>query len=287
MPPEEDEVTMRISARSSQMIAKIIIWLAALVVIVLLLAIIIYILMKGVPALNWHFLSEIPRDMGRSGGILSTVVGTLLVTAVAIVVATPLGVGTAFYLTEYTREGRVTRIIRFSAESLAGIPSIVYGLFGFIFFVIYLKLGWSILSGGLTLAVMILPTIIRTSEEAIRTVPSLYREVSFSLGGSKWQTITRVVMPSALPGIVIGIILSIGRCVAETAAVILTAGSALRMPISLFSPTRTMAVHFYILAREGISMEKAYGTAALLIILILLINVVANILVNRFVARGR
>jgi phosphate transport system permease protein len=278
---------MRVSARSTQMIAKIVIWSAALLVIVLLLDIMVYILLKGVPTLNWQFLSEIPRDMGRSGGISSTIVGTLLVTAVAIVVATPFGVGTAFYLTEYTREGRVTRIIRFSAESLAGIPSIVYGLFGFIFFVIYLKLGWSILSGGLTLAVMILPTIIRTSEEAIRTVPSLYREVSFSLGGTKWQTITRAVIPSALPGIATGIILGIGRCVAETAAVILTAGSALRMPISLFSPARTMAVHFYILAREGISMERAYGTAALLIILILLVNVVANILVNRFVARGR
>ncbi|MCJ7743382.1 MAG: phosphate ABC transporter permease PstA [Dehalococcoidales bacterium] len=278
---------MRVSARSTQRIAKIVIWSAALLVILLLLAIMIYILSKGIPVLSWQFLSEIPRDMGRSGGISSTIVGTLLVTAVAIVVATPLGVGTAFYLTEYTREGRVTRIIRFSAESLAGIPSIVYGLFGFIFFVIYLKLGWSVLSGGFTLAVMILPTIIRTSEEAIRTVPSMYREVSFSLGGTKWQTITRVVTPSALPGIATGIILGMGRCVGETAAVILTAGSALRMPISLFSPARTMAVHFYILAREGISMERAYGTAAILIILILLVNVVANILVNRFVARGR
>jgi phosphate transport system permease protein len=278
---------MRVSARSTQKIAKIVIWSATLLVIVLLLDIMIYILLKGVPALNWQFLTEIPRDMGRSGGISSTIVGTLLVTEVAIFVATPLGVGTAFYLTEYTGEGRVTRIIRFSADSLAGIPSIVYGLFGFIFFVIYLNLGWSILSGGLTLAVMILPTIIRTSEEAIRTVPSMYREVSFSLGGTKWQTITRAVVPTALPGITIGIILGIGRCVAETAAVILTAGSVLRMPISPFSPTRTMAVHFYILAREGISMKMAYGTAALLIIIILLINVVANILVNRFVARGR
>ena len=277
---------MRVSARNAQRIAKILIWSAAMLVIIILLAIIGYILMKGIPELNWQFLSEIPRNMGRSGGISSTIIGTLLVTAVAIVVATPFGVGTAFYLTEYTRENRITRIIRFSAESLSGIPSIVYGLFGFIFFVIYLKLGWSILSGGLTLAVMILPTIIRTSEEAIRTVPSLYREVSFSLGGTGWQTIKKAVFPSALPGIAIGIILSIGRCVAETAAVILTAGSALRMPTSLFSPARTMAVHFYILAREGISMEKAYGTAALLIILILLINVVANMLVNKFVARG-
>jgi phosphate transport system permease protein len=224
--------------------------------------------------------------MGRSGGILSTIVGTLSVTLVAIMVATPLGVGTAFYLTEYTRESTITKIIRFSAESLAGIPSIVYGLFGFIFFVIYLKLGWSILSGGLTLAVMILPTIIRTSEEAIRTVPPMYREVSFSLGGTKWQTMIKVLIPSALPGIATGIILGIGRCVAETAAVILTAGSALQMPTSLFSPARTMAVHFYILASEGISLEKAFATSALLIILILLINIGANLLVNKFVAKG-
>lgn len=278
---------MRINAKTSQKIAKILIWSAALLVMVVLISIIIYILAKGIPTISWQFLTEIPRNMGRTGGISSSIIGTLLVTAVAVIVATPFGIGTAIYLTEYTREGRVTRIIRFSAESLAGIPSIVYGLFGFIFFVIYLKMGWSILSGGLTMAIMILPTIIRTSEEAIRTVPKLYREVGFSLGSTKWQAITKTVLPSALPSIVNGVILSVGRCVAETAAVILTAGSALRMPTSLFSPTRTMAVHFYILAREGISMEKAYGTAALLIILILLLNVGFNMLVNRFVAKGR
>ncbi len=278
---------MKTDPKTTQKIAKTVIWAAAILVMVILLAIVLYILVKGIPEISWSFLTEIPRNMGRSGGISSAIIGTLLVTAVAVVVATPFGIGTAFYLTEYTRESRITRIIRFSAESLAGIPSIVYGLFGFIFFVIYLQLGWSVLSGGLTMAIMILPTIIRTSEEAIRTVPRLYREVSFSLGGTKWQTITRAVFPSALPGIANGIILSIGRCVAETAAVILTAGSALRMPMSLFAPTRTMAVHFYILAREGISMENAYGTAALLIILIFIINVVFNMLVNRFVAKGR
>ena len=278
---------MRINAKTSQKIAKFLIWTAALLVIAILFSIIAHILIKGIPMISWQFLTDIPRDMGRSGGISSSIVGTLIVTAVAVIVATPFGIGTAIYLTEYTRESRVTRIIRFSAESLAGIPSIVYGLFGFIFFVIYLKMGWSILSGGLTMAIMILPTIIRTSEEAIRTVPQLYREVGFSLGLTKWQTITRTVLPSALPGIVNGVILSIGRCVAETAAVILTAGSALRMPTSIFSPTRTMAVHFYILAREGISMDNAYGTAALLIILILLLNVGFNMLVNRFIAKGR
>jgi phosphate transport system permease protein len=268
-------------------IAKAVIWLAALSVLVILTAIIIYILLKGIPHINWEFLTQIPRNMGRSGGISSTIVGTLIVTALAIVIAMPFGVGTAFYLAEYTRENMITKIIRFSAESLAGIPSIVYGLFGFIFFVIYMNLRWSVLAGGLTLAVMILPTLIRTSEEAIRAVPYSYREVSYSLGGTKWQTIIKVVFPSAIRGIVNGLILSVGRCVAETAAVILTAGSALRMPYSIFAPTRTMAVHFFILAREGISMDNAYGTAALLIIIIFAINVGANALVNRYVKSGR
>jgi len=278
---------MNLKPQTSEKIAKALIWTAALSVIMVLVAIIFYILIKGLPRINWQFLTDIPRSMGRSGGVASTIVGSLLVTAVAIIIAMPFGIGAAFYLAEYTRDSIVTRIIRFSADSLAGIPSIVYGLFGFIFFVMYLKLRWSILSGGLTLAIMILPTIIRTSEEAILSVPYTYREVSYSLGGTKLQTILNVVFPSAIRGIANGIILSIGRCVAETAAVALTAGMTLRMPSSLFSPIRTMAVHFYILAREGISMENAYGTAALLIIIIFLINVVANMLVNRFVAKGR
>ena len=274
------------SPRIGQKIAKIVIWTAALFVIAVLLFIIIYILVKGLPVISWSFLTESPKSMGREGGISSTIVGTLLVTAVAVVIAIPFGIGTAFYLAEYTKDNIVTKIIRFSADSLSGIPSIVYGLFGFIFFVMYLDMGWSVLSGGLTLAVMILPTLIRTAEEAIRTVPQSYREVSFSLGATKWQTISKVVFPSALRGISNGIILSVGRCVAETAAVILTAGSTLRMPSSIFSPARTMAVHFYTLAREGISMENAYGTAALLIILIFCINVGANALVNRFMAKN-
>ena len=280
-------IFMKIRARTSEKIAKTVIWAAALFVIAILMFIIIYLLIKGLPAINWRFLTEIPKDMGREGGISSVIVGTLLVTLVAIIIAMPFGIGTAFYLAEYTRENIVTKIIRFSAESLAGIPSIVYGLFGFIFFVIYLGLGWSVLSGGLTLAFMILPTIIRTSEEAIKTVPQSLRETSYSLGGTKWQTISKIVFPSALRGISNGVILSVGRCVAETAAVALTVGSALRMPTSIFSSTRTMAYHFYMLASDEISMEHAYGTAALLIILIFFINVVANTLVNRFIAKNR
>jgi phosphate transport system permease protein len=223
--------------------------------------------------------------MGRAGGIFPTIVGTVLLTVVALLLATPLGVGTAIYLTEYTWENAVTRVIRFGAECLAGIPSIIFGLFGFILFVTKLGFGWSILSGGLTLAFMILPTLIRTSEEAIKSVPASYRQVSFSLGGTKWQTVTRVVLPSALPGIVTGIILSVGRSIGETAAVIFTAGSALRIPTSLFSSSRTMSVHFYILAREGISMSKAYGTAAILVIAILAVNIATYYLMNKFIRK--
>lgn len=273
------------SRKTTELIAGTAVWATGILVILVLVFIVTFILWEGVPVLNWQFLFNAPQNMGRSGGIFPTIVGTAMVTAVAIILSTPLGLGAAIYLTEYTRETRLTRVLRFGAECLAGVPSIVYGLFGFIFFVIYLGLGWSILSGGLTLAVMILPTIIRTSEEALRSVPYIYREVSFSLGGSRLQNTVKAVLPSALPGITTGVILSIGRSVAETAAVILTAGSSLRIPTSLFSPTRTMAVHFYILAREGISLEMAYGTAALLIIIILLINILANFLVRRFAAR--
>jgi phosphate ABC transporter, permease protein PstA len=276
---------MKKKLRIGEKIAKAVIWLSALLIMAVLFAVVIYILVKGLPVINWSFLTEIPKSMGREGGVFSMMIGTLMVTAVAIVIAIPFGIGAAVYLAEYTRENVITRIIRFSAESLAGIPSIVYGLFGYIFFVFFLNLGWSVLSGGLTLAVMILPTIIRTAEESIRTVPNTYREVSYSLGATKWQTIVKALFPSALRGIANGIILSVGRCIAETAAVMLTAGMSTDVPTSLFAPTRTMAVHFYTLALEGISMKNAYGTATLLIILIFLINVVANMLVNKFVAK--
>ncbi len=261
--------------------------LLTLFTLTILFFIIGYITAKGVPTLTPEFLFGMPERMGKEGGILPTIVATIYLALLAIVIATPLGVGTAVYLTEYTRESALTRIIRFGADALAGVPSIIFGLFGFILFVIYLKMGWSILAGSLTLAVMILPTIIRTSEEAIRTVPYAYREVSYSLGGTKSQTILNVVLPNALPGILTGIILGLGRSVAETAAVIFTAGSSLRMPRSIFDPARTMAVHFYILAREGISMPRAYGTALLLIISILVINAFAYILLFRLTRRFR
>jgi phosphate transport system permease protein len=267
----------------TQGIAKVLIWIAALSTIAVMILILLQILGEGLPILHLRFFLESPREMGREGGIFPTIIGTVALTAVAILFATPLGVGTAIFLREYTRESYISRIIRFGTDCLAGVPSIIFGLFGFVFFVIYLNMGWSILSGGLTLAAMILPTIISTAEEAIKAIPYSYREVSYSLGGTKWQTVIRAILPNALPGIFTGIILGVGRSIGETAAIILTAGSSLVMPTSLFSPIRTMSIHFYILAREGISMDMAYGTGAALILLVLLINTVAHWLLNRYI----
>lgn len=274
-----------ISRHTSQKVAKGLIWAAAFSTLAVMIWILVQVLVEGLPLLSLNFFLDSPRQMGRTGGIFSTIVGTLALTAVAIVIATPLGVGTAVYLREYTREGRVSRVIRFGTDCLAGVPSIIFGLFGFVFFVILLRMGWSVLSGGLTLATMILPTIICTAEEAIKAIPYSYREVSFALGGTRWQTIARVILPNAIPGIFTGVLLGVGRSVGETAAIILTAGSSLLMPTSLFSPTRTMSVHFYILAREGISMEKAYATGAALILLILGINTLANWLLWRYIRK--
>ncbi|MCL2062691.1 MAG: phosphate ABC transporter permease PstA [Firmicutes bacterium] len=242
----------------------------------ILVSILVYLLVKGLPQLSWSFFK----------GIAPTVVGTLFVTFIAVLIAIPLGVGAAFFLAEYTKQNVFTRIIRFSIESLAGIPSIVYGLFGFTFFVINLGMRYSVLAGGLTLAIMILPTIIRTTEEAIKAVPNSLRETSYSLGATKWQTIRKVVFPSAMSGIVNGIILSIGRCVAETAAIMLTLGVVLKTPASLFDSGRTMASHFYLLVMENPDDVSAFGVAVLLIFSILLINIVANTLVNRFVSKN-
>ena len=267
----------------TQGIAKILIWMGALSTIALMILILFQILREGLPVLHLSFFLESPKEMGREGGIFSTIVGTIALTLVAIVVGAPLGVGTAIFLREYTRESKISRMMRFGTDCLAGVPSIIFGLFGFVFFVIRLNMGWSILSGGLTLAAMILPTIISTAEESIKAIPHSYREVSYSLGGTKWQTVTRVVLPGALPGIFTGILLSVGRSIGETAAVILTAGSSLAMPTSLFSPIRTMSVHFYILAREGISMQMAYGTGAALILFVLMINMIAQWLINRYI----
>ena len=223
--------------------------------------------------------------MGKAGGIFPTLVATILLPLLAIAIALPLGVGTAVYLTEYTRESRVTKVIRFGTDCLAGIPSIIFGLFGFIFFVTILGMGWSLLSGGLTLAIMILPTIIRTTEEAIKAVPNSYREVSFSLGATRWRTVLKVVLPNALPGILTGVMLSIGRSIGETAAVIFTAGSLCDADVAV-----RFVAHdgrpFLHPGEEGISIENAYGTAAVLVLSVLLVNLAAYWMMHRFIARN-
>lgn len=276
---------MRVLPATSQRVAVGFMWALAAIVFAVLVFILAFILAHGLPHVTWSFLTESPSSMGREGGIFPMILGTILVAGLAVLVAAPIGVATAVYLTEYTREGRLTTVIRFGADCLAGVPSIIFGLFGFVFFAITLGMGLSVLSGSLTLALMVLPTIIRTSEEAIRAVPYAYREVSFGLGSTRWQTVIHVVLRSAIPGISTGIVLSLGRSISETAAVMLTAGSALRLPRSLFDSSRTLALHFYILAREGISMTNAYATASVLIIAILALNLLSYWLMRRFVAK--
>jgi phosphate transport system permease protein len=276
---------MRINPRHIDKLVNIGLNTQAFFTVAVLVVIIVIIFVKGIAYVNLDFIFSHPEDMGRHGGIFPTIITTFLLAILSIILATPLGVGTAIFLTEYTREGVITKIIRFGVESLAGIPSILYGLFGFIFFVIKLKMGWSVLSGVLTVTIMILPTIIRTSEEAIKAVPRQLRIVSYSLSATKWETIKKVVIPTAIPGILTGIMLSIGRVVGETAATIFTTGSSLRLPSSLMDSGRTMAVHFYILAREGISMEKAYATALILVLSILSINILAYYIMNRAISK--
>lgn len=276
---------MMVSPANTQRVAVGFMWALAAITFAVLVFILAFILAHGLPHVTWSFLTQSPTSMGREGGVFPMIVGTILVAGLAVLVAAPIGVATAVYLTEYTREGRLTTVIRFGADCLAGVPSIIFGLFGFVFFAITLGMGLSVLSGSLTLALMVLPTIIRTSEEAIRSVPTAYREVSFGLGSTRWQTVIYVVLRSALPGISTGIALSLGRSISETAAVMLTAGSALRLPRSLFDSSRTLALHFYILAREGISMPNAYATASVLIIAILALNLLSYWLMRRFVAK--
>lgn len=258
-----------------------VIGILAAITLAVLLIIIGYILINGLTHINLEFLTAEPRKMGKEGGIFSVIIGTIMVTGVSILIATPIGIAAAIYFTEYSKEGKGVFVIRFFTEILAGIPSIIFGLFGFAFFVIFLGMGWSVISGGLTLAMMVLPTLIRATEESLKTVPMAYREGSLSLGATRWQTIMRVIIPCCRPGILTGLILGIGRAIGETAAVMLTVGGSLRVPTTLFDSTRTMSVHLYILAAEGLSQEKTYATAALLIFIVLLINTAANMISGR------
>lgn len=276
---------MRATVRAQEWLAQLVLWLMVGLVGFALVAILWHILSHGLPVINWTFLTDRIRSGGEAGGIMPAILGTLYLVVLSLLLAVPLGLFAAIYLIEFVKAGPLVSAIRLATETLAGIPSIIYGLFGFIFFVIRLRLGWSLLSGALTLCIMLLPTIVRTSEEALKAVPQSFREGSLSLGATRWQTIRRVVLPSALPGILTGVILSIGRVVGESAAVILTAGSPVTAPQGVLSPARSMAVHLYITATEGRSLDRSYGTAAVLVIAILLINIMTNYLIRRMVAR--
>lgn len=269
--------------RKSERAAFIFLWAAAIITIIVLLAIVGSVLVNGIGNLSVEFLIKEPENMGKDGGIFSIIVTTIYLALFSLLFAAPIGICAAIFLTEYAKDGPVIRLIRFGTEALAGIPSIIFGLFGYAFFVVFLRFKYSIVSGGLTLTFMILPTIIRTAEETIKMVPRSYREGSLALGATKWQTIYKVVLPAAAPGILTGTILGIGRVVGETAAVIYTAGSSLGLPDSIWRPGRTMAVHLYILASEGLSKENMYATATVLIITVLIINFAANRLIYHFV----
>ncbi|MFH1984346.1 MAG: phosphate ABC transporter permease PstA [Pseudomonadota bacterium] len=246
-----------------------------------LAAVVGFITVKGWQAINWAFLSQPPRESMTQGGILPCIVGTLLLSTGALLVAFPIGIASAIYLTEYARPGRVLRAIRLGINNLAGIPSVVFGLFGYAFFCIYLNLGVSLRSGALTLGVMCLPVIIGATEEALRAVPDTYREASLGLGGTKLQTIWRVVLPAALPGILTGGILSLSRVAGETAPIMFTAAAFYTpdLPTSLSDEIMALPYHIYVLATAGTEIEATrplqYGTALVLITLVLGMNFVA------------
>jgi len=269
----------RISPKVSQKIAFSLIWGAIAAVLCVLGIILLYIIVNGLPALTWEFLTQPPRDLGRAGGIFPAIVGTLYLVAGAIAFALPIGIGAAIYLSEYTRgSNRITDIIRTGIDLLNGMPSIVFGLFGFAFLVIFLNFGVSLLAGMITLGLMILPTIIRTTEESLKSVPASLREGSLALGATKWQTISRVVLPPAVPGILTGTILSIGRAAGETAPILFTAAvfSKRFLPTSAFEPVMALPYHLFVLATNVPGATKnQYGTALVLLILVVAIYAVA------------
>ena len=274
----------KLSVKAKQRLAFSTILLTIIIVIIFLGIILAYIISNGVGALTWEFISTGPSNLGRSGGIFPAIIGTLYLVAGAIAIALPLGVGAAIYLHEYTKEGVLTKIIRGGADLLNGTPSIVFGLFGFAFFVLYLKFGFSLLAGQITLAFMILPTIIRTTEEALISVPQSLREGSYALGATKWQTIRRVVLPPATPGILTGAILGIGRAAGETAPLLFTAVVFSDfIPTSLLQPVNALPYHLFILATSipGSKTNQA-GTALVLLLLVIGIYLIAILLRNRY-----
>lgn len=263
--------------------------LATLATVTPILLIVIHIFSNGLPGISWQFLVEFPRDGMRSGGIFPAIVGTIGLTLGTAIFSVPLGIGAAIYLSEYAVENRWTRAIRIAIINLAGIPSIVYGLFGLGLFVIFLRLGTSIIAGSLTLAIMTLPIIISTTEEALRAVPNSFRVVSISLGGTRWQTIRRVVLPQALPGILTGVVLGLERAAGETAPILFTVAAFYlpRLPTSVFDATMTLPYHLFVISTQvpGMPIRIQYGTAVVLLTFVLLMNITATVI--RSWARAR
>lgn len=264
------------------------IWMSALITIAIMVFIVGYIVYRGAPGISWRFITGRFNPLDESErGIFPMIVTTLYIIGLTLVIAVPVGVLSAIYLAEYAKPGKFLTMIRFTTECLAGIPSIIYGLFGYICFVMYFSLKFSLLSGALTLSIMILPTIVRTTEEAIYAVPAAYKEGSLALGASRLLTLRRILLPGAMPGILTAVILSMGRIISESAAVFLTAGMVYRLPDSIMDSGRTLAVHMYALFSEGFSSDAGacWGTALVLIILVILVNALAN-LSGRAMGRG-
>lgn len=261
-------------------LTALLVLLATLATFFVLIFLIAYILIKGIPFIqldlfSMHYTSE-------NASLMPSLINTLVMTLLSLAIAAPIGIFSAIYLVEYAKKGsRFVGLVRITAETLTGIPSIVYGLFGMLFFVSTLKWGYSILAGAFTLVIMILPVIMRTAEEALKSVPDSYREASFGLGAGKLRTIFKIVLPSAVPGILAGVILAIGRVVGETAALIYTAGTVAQIPSNLMGSGRTLAVHMYALSSEGLHMDQAYATAVILLIMVLLINWISGMIAKR------
>lgn len=274
------------NSRRAQKIAFAFLFLATLLIVVPVGLIVVMIVIKGLPAVNWQFISDIPRQGMRAGGIFPAIVGTLYLVIGAIIFALPIGLLAAIYLSEYSKDNILNRIIKLAIVNLAGVPSVVYGLFGLALFVVFFKFGASILSGSLTLGIMILPIIITTSREALESVPHSFREVSYSLGVSKWQTIRHIVLPNAIPGILTGTILGLGRAAGETAPILFTVAAFYlpQLPKSLFDQAMALPYHLYVISTQVPNVDEKirYGTALVLLILVLFMNLVAIIIRYRF-----
>jgi phosphate transport system permease protein len=259
---------------------------AAIIVVLPILVLVGYIILQGGSALSWEFITAMPRDGMRAGGVWPAIVGTVLLTLGTAVFAVPVGVAVAVYLAEYARDTLFTRLVRLAIINLAGVPSVVYGLFGLGLFVIFLQFGTSILAGSLTLAIMTLPVIISTAEEALRAVPQSFRVVSFSLGGTRWQNIRRIVLPQALPGILTGVILGLERAAGETAPILFTVAAFFlpRLPHSLFDQTMALPYHLFVISTQvpGMPVRIQYGTALVLLVFVLSMNVLAAVTRSRF-----